>query len=46
MGTPIKELSVEGFKSIRKLENNELRNLNDLIRTNGAGKCNFVESCD
>jgi len=43
MGTPIKELTIEGFKSIRKLESFELRNLNILIGANGAGKSNFVE---
>ncbi|MFN0315031.1 MAG: AAA family ATPase, partial [Burkholderiales bacterium] len=32
----------EGFKSIRKLEDFELRSLNVLIGANGAGKSNFV----
>ena len=36
MGTPIKELSVEGFKSIRKLERFGLRNLNVLIGANSG----------
>jgi predicted ATPase len=42
MSTPIKKLTIEGFKSIRKLENFELRPLNVLIGSNGAGKSNFV----
>jgi predicted ATPase len=42
MGEAIKKLTIEGFKSIRKLENFELRSLNVLIGPNGAGKSNFV----
>src|SRR5690349_25061244 len=42
MGEPINKLTIEGFKSIRKLENFELRSLNVLIGANGAGKSNFV----
>jgi len=42
MAEPIKKLTIEGFKSIRKLENFELRALNVLIGANGAGKSNFV----
>src|SRR6266568_1101717 len=42
MGDPIKKLTIEGFKSIRKLEDFELRSLNVLIGANGAGKSNFV----
>ena len=38
----IKKLTIEGFKSIRKLEDFELRALNVLIGANGAGKSNFV----
>jgi predicted ATPase len=38
----IKELTIKGFKSIRSLENFELRALNILIGANGAGKSNFV----
>jgi predicted ATPase len=38
----IKKLTIEGFKSIRKLEDFELRSLNVLIGANGAGKSNFV----
>jgi predicted ATPase len=43
MGAAIKQVTIEGFKSIQKLENFELRNLNVLIGANGAGKSNFVE---
>jgi predicted ATPase len=43
MGAAIKELTVEGFKSIRKLDQFELRKLNVLIGANGAGKSNFIE---
>ena len=42
MGETIKALTIEGFKSIRKLEDFELRPLNVLIGSNGAGKSNFV----
>src|SRR5258708_39559729 len=42
MGQPIRKLTIEGFKSIRKLEDFELRSLNVLIGPNGAGKSNFV----
>ena len=43
MSDTIKRLTIEGFKSIRKLEDFELRSLNVLIGANGAGKSNFVE---
>jgi predicted ATPase len=42
MGDAIKKLTIEGFKSIRKLEDFELRPMNVLIGANGAGKSNFV----
>ncbi|HUB81126.1 MAG TPA: AAA family ATPase [Bryobacteraceae bacterium] len=42
MADAIKKLTIEGFKSIRKLEDFELRALNVLIGANGAGKTNFV----
>jgi len=42
MGDTIKKLTIEGFKSIQKLEDFELRSLNVLIGANGAGKSNFV----
>lgn len=38
----IKSLSISGFKSIRRLDNLELHDLNVLIGANGAGKSNFV----
>ncbi|MGO9271929.1 MAG: AAA family ATPase [Terriglobia bacterium] len=43
MWDTIKKLTIEGFKSIRRLENFELRPLNVLIGANGAGKSNFVD---
>jgi len=43
MGAPIKELTIEGFKSIRKLDRFQLQSLTVLIGANGAGKSNFVE---
>ncbi len=42
MADTIKKLTIEGFKSIRELENFELSGLNVLIGANGAGKSNFV----
>jgi len=36
------KLTVRGFKSIRELEDFELRNVNVLIGANGAGKSNFM----
>jgi len=42
MGQGISKLTIKGYKSIRSLENFELRNLNILIGPNGAGKSNFV----
>jgi predicted ATPase len=42
MSDTIKTLTIEGFKSIRKLEDFQLRSLNVLIGANGAGKSNFV----
>lgn len=38
----IKSLSISGFKSIRRLDDLQLRELNVLIGANGAGKSNFV----
>src|ERR1017187_2423578 len=43
MSDTIKRIDIEGFKSIRMLEDFELRSLNVLIGANGAGKSNFVE---
>jgi predicted ATPase len=42
MGETIKKLTIEGYKSIRKLEDFELRSLNIMIGANGSGKSNFV----
>ncbi len=42
MSDTIKRLTIEGFKSIRKLEDFALSPLNVLIGANGAGKSNFV----
>src|SRR5271169_4010727 len=42
MADTIKKLTIEGFKSIRKLEDFPLGALNVLIGANGAGKSNFV----
>ncbi len=42
MSQSIKKLTIEGYKSIRKLEDFELRSLNVLVGPNGAGKSNFV----
>lgn len=42
MADTIEKLTIEGFKSIRKLEDFPLRALNVLIGANGAGKSNFV----
>lgn len=38
----LEQITVHGFKSIRKLENFELRPLNILIGANGAGKSNLL----
>jgi predicted ATPase len=40
--TIIRKLSVAGYKSIKALEDFELRSLNVLIGANGAGKSNFI----
>jgi predicted ATPase len=42
MGQAISKLTIKGYKSIRSLEDFELRSLNILIGPNGAGKSNFV----
>ena len=39
---PIELLTIEGFKSIKKLDKLKLKELNVLIGANGAGKTNFV----
>lgn len=42
-GKPLDKLTLKGFKSIKKLEDFELRSLNVLVGANGAGKSNFVD---
>jgi len=42
MAQAITKLTIKGYKSIRNIENFELRNLNILIGPNGSGKSNFV----
>jgi len=42
MTQAISKLTIKGYKSIRNLENFELRNLNILIGPNGSGKSNFL----
>ena len=43
MAKPIDKITLKGFKSIKALEDFELRKLNVLIGANGAGKSNFVD---
>ncbi len=43
MGISLDTLTIKGFKSIRELNDFELKSLNILIGGNGAGKSNFVE---
>ena len=43
MPAQLKQISIEGFKSIQSLNGFELRPLNVLIGANGAGKSNFVD---
>lgn len=38
----IQNLTIENFKSIKRLQNFELHNINILIGSNGAGKSNFL----
>jgi len=42
MGSPLNTMSISGFKSIRKLQDFDLKNLNMIVGMNGAGKSNFV----
>ncbi|MDR1053383.1 MAG: AAA family ATPase [Planctomycetaceae bacterium] len=39
----LEKLTIRGFKSIKELNNFELRNINILIGDNGTGKSNFIE---
>jgi predicted ATPase len=43
MAQALDRLTIKGFKSIRSLEDFELRNLNVLIGGNGTGKSNLVD---
>lgn len=43
MGTPLKQLTIRGFKSIQHLDGLALSNLTVLIGANGSGKSNFVD---
>ena len=43
MGVSLDKLTIKGFKSIRELDDFELKSLNILIGGNGAGKSNLVE---
>jgi len=43
VGTPLKKLTIKGFKSIESIEDIEIGNPNILIGANGAGKSNFVD---
>ena len=43
MARALDRLTIRGFKSIRELDDFELRKLNVLVGGNGAGKSNFVE---
>ncbi|HAS83066.1 MAG TPA: recombinase RecF [Verrucomicrobia bacterium] len=43
MKPALDKVTIKGFKSIRSLEDFELKNLNVLIGGNGAGKSNFIE---
>ncbi len=42
MAKELNRISVKGYKSIRELEDLELRSLNVLIGANGSGKTNFI----
>ena len=42
MGQRIDRITIEGFKSIRNLDGFQLKKINVLIGSNGAGKSNFV----
>ncbi|MBW8017727.1 MAG: AAA family ATPase [Planctomycetes bacterium] len=43
MGQALDKVTIKGFKSIKSLEDFELKNLNVMIGGNGAGKSNFVD---
>lgn len=39
----MRHITINGFKSIRRMEKLELSNLNVIIGANGAGKSNFIQ---
>lgn len=41
-GRALDTLTIQGFKSIRELDNFALKNLNVIVGANGAGKSNFI----
>jgi predicted ATPase len=43
MSSPLNKITIKGFKSIKSLENFELKSVNLLIGANGAGKSNFID---
>lgn len=43
MNRGIKNITIKGFKSIKDIENFELRDLNVIIGANGAGKSNLIQ---
>ncbi|HAL45654.1 MAG TPA: recombinase RecF [Phycisphaerales bacterium] len=43
MGNALDKITIRGFKSIKSLEDFELKNLNIMIGGNGAGKSNFID---
>ncbi|HGV9316426.1 AAA family ATPase [Enterobacter bugandensis] len=42
MGTALDKLTIQGFKSIRELNDFKLNKLNIIVGANGAGKSNFI----
>lgn len=42
MGTALDKLTIQGFKSIRELNDFKLKKLNVIVGANGAGKSNFI----
>jgi predicted ATPase len=42
MADPLNKLTIHGFKSIKELEDFELKNLNVFVGANGAGKSNLI----
>ena len=40
----VDEITIQGYKSIKSLEEFKLKNLNILIGANGVGKSNFISA--